>query len=73
MNDIFAKMNEYHKTVEYTNKRMIYWAKRLAEANAAGDTAQAEQLRYKWELWAERKAIALSNEKDCLEFLKKNL
>lgn len=67
MNKTYKDMLACHELVEYSYGRMGYLAKEIAKANYAGDVTKAEQLHDEWELWTERKAIALSNEIDCLE------
>lgn len=71
MNKTYQDMVKYHDMGEYSYGRMGYLAKEIAKASYAGDTTKAERLYDEWELWAERKAIALSNEIGCLELLKK--
>ena len=71
MNKTYQDMVKYHDMVEYSYGRMGYLAQEIAKANYAGDTTKAERLHDEWELWTERRAIALDNEIACLELLKK--
>lgn len=73
MNKTFIEMNQYHEMVEYAYGRMGCLAKEIAKANYAGNATKAERLHDEWEMWAERRAIALDNEIACLELLKKGL
>ncbi len=71
MNKTYQDMIKYHDMVERAYARMDYLAEQIGIAKYQGRYVDAEYLRDEWELWAERKAIALSNEIDCLELLKK--
>ena len=72
MNKTYQDMVKYHDMVERAYARMDYLAEQFGIAKYQGRYVDAEYLRDEWELWAERKAIALSNEIDCLELLKKS-
>lgn len=71
MNKTYQDMVKYHDMVERAYARMDDLAEQIGIAKYQGRYVDAEYLWDEWELWAERKAIALSNEIDCLELLKK--
>lgn len=71
MNKTYQDMVKYHDMVKRAYAHMDYLAEQIGIAEYQGRYIGAEHLQNEWELWAERKAIALSNEIDCLELLKK--